>query len=179
MRIRLLPLVLALSLTGLFAETETIQVASLVRDGAVNVSFTFAAGYSEDVRAALRSGLAAGIAYDVDLHRDVPVWFDPVVASVAVSSTAQYDPLTRVYTLSRTIDGRGDAPRVTSDEEEVRKWLTVFDRHALFRTTGLEPNAVYYVQVHARSKPRTTWFYFWPFGSDAATGSARFTYIPS
>ena len=175
---RLLPLVVALSLAGLFAEVETIQVGSLVRGGAVHVSFTFVDGYSEDVRAALRSGLPTGITYDVELRREVPMWFDPAVAVVTVASTAQYDPLTRVYTLSRTIDGRGEAPRVTSDQEEVRTWLTVFDRQPLFRTTGLEPNAVYYVRVHARSKPRTTWFYFWPFASGAASGSARFTYIP-
>ena len=173
---RLLSLFVALSLTGLFAE-DAIQVGSLVRDGAVNVSFTFANGYTEDMRAALRSGLATGITYDVELKRDVPVWFDAVVAAVTVASTAEYDPLTRVYKLARTIDGRAEEPRQTSDEEDVRKWLTAFDRHALFRTGALEANTTYYVRVRARLKPRTGWFPLWPFGGDAASGSARFTYI--
>ncbi len=157
---------------------DDIQVQSLTRDGVVYVSFTLSKGLNDDLRAALQSGLPTTITYDVDLCRLVPVWFDKTIASASVSATAQYDNLTRLHQLSRSIDGRAEEPRVTGDEEVVRQWLTSFERLPLFKTTALEPNTEYYIRVRARSKPRLGWLWFWPFDR-AATGYAHFTFIPS
>ncbi len=180
MKTTFLALGLAMSLLGgLFAAGDEIQVTSLTRDSAIYVSFTFARGFTDDMRAALRSGLQTTIAYDIELRREVPVWFDRTVASVTVTASAQYDNLTRQHQLMRTVDGRSEEPRVTADEEEVRAWLTTLERMPLFKTAGLEPNTEYYIQVRARSKPRTSWFLFWPFDRGTATGFARFTFIPS
>ena len=180
MKTTLLALGLAMSLvSGLFAGGDEIQVTSLTRDSVIYVSFAFAGGFTDDMRAALRSGLQTTITYDVELRREVPVWFDRTVAGVTVTASAQYDNLTRQHQLSRTVDGRSEEPRVTADEEEVRSWLTSLERMALFKTAGLEPNAEYYIQVRARSKPHTSWFLFWPFDRGTATGYARFTFIPS
>ncbi len=175
-----LALGLAMSLLGgLFSGGDEIQVTSLTRESAIYVSFTFPSGFTDDMRAALRSGLPTTITYDIELRRPVPVWFDRTVASVTVTASAQYDNLTRQHQLSRWVDGRSEEPRVTADEEEVRGWLTSLDRMPLFKTAGLEANTDYYIQVRARSKPHTSWFLFWPFDRGVATGYARFTFIPS
>jgi hypothetical protein len=180
MKSMLLALALVLSIFGnLFGVADEIQVVELTRDGAVYVSFTFTNGFTDDMRAALRSGLQTAITYDIELRREVPVWFDRTLTSVTVTASAQYDNLTRQHQLSRTIDGRSEEPRVTDDEEHVRQWLTSVERLRLFKTSGLEPNAEYYIQVRARSTPRTNWFFFWPFDRGTATGHARFTFIPS
>ncbi len=188
MKTNLLGLALALSVVGsLFSAPDDIQVVELTRDGWVYVSFTYTNGFSNDMREALRSGLPTGITYDIELRREVPVWFDTTLMRATVTVSALYDNLTRQHQLSRTIDGRGDATIVTLDEEVVRQWLTSVERLKLFRTTptpgttapSLEPNVEYYIQVRAHSKPRTGWFFFWPFDRGTAVGSARFTFIPS
>lgn len=180
MKTTLVALGVAMSLIGgLFGGADEIQVTSLARDAAIYVSFTFPGGFTDDMRAALRSGLQTTITYEIELRRRTPVWFDHTVAGVTVTASAQYDNLTRQHQLSRTVDGRSEEPRVTADEEEVRNWLTSLDRMPLFRTAGLEANTDYYIQVRARSKPHTSWFLFWPFDRGTATGYARFTFIPS
>ena len=180
MKSTLFAVAVAVSIFGnLFASAEDIQVVELTRDGAVYVSFTFTSGFSADMREALRSGLQTTITYDIELRREMPVWFDATIARVSVTASAQYDNLTRQHQLARTIDGRGEALLVTRDEEVVRQWLTSVERLKLFQASSLEPNAEYYVQVRARSKPRTTWFFFWPLDRGASTGIARFTFIPS
>jgi hypothetical protein len=172
-----LALILTASLYGTGADTR-IQVASLAREGSLLVSFTFPGGFNEDTQATLASGLEAGITYEVELRREVPVWFDATVAHATVTTSAHYDNLTRVYQLSRTIDGRGEEPQTTAEEAAVRQWLTVLERLPLFRTALLEPNVEYYVKVRARSKPRIRFFFFWPFDRGAG-GRAPFTFIQS
>ncbi len=181
MKTTLLALALTALVGGLFGSADDIQVVLLTREGKVGVSFTHAKGMTDEMRDALRAGLATSITYDVELRRLVPVWFDQTVASATVTATAQYDTLTRLYQLSRTVDGRAEASKVTPDEEVVRGWLTSSgsDRLPLFATAGLEPNAEYYVKVHARTRPRLNWFFFLPFDRGAATGYAYFTFIPS
>lgn len=174
-------LALALSIFGsLFASPDDIQVVELTRDGWVYVSFTFTNGFTNNMREALRSGLPTTITYDIELRREVPVWFDTTLMRATVTASAKYDNLTGQHQLLRKIDGRDEQPVQTRDEEVVRQWLTSLERLKLFKTTAaLEPNVEYYIQVRARSTPRTGWFFLWPFDRGEAGGSARFTFIPS
>lgn len=158
------------------AAADAIRVVSLVKDQRVQVSFTMEHGFTEDLRAAIRSGLPTTISYDVDLRLEVVGWFDKTLQSSAVSAIAQYDNLTRRYRLSRTVDGRGEEPTATDDEEAVRRWLTTFERLPLFTTDRLEANVEYYVRVRARSRPWIAWF-FWPWDRGTASGIAKFTFI--
>ncbi len=155
---------------------DAIRVVSLVKDEHVFVSFTMESGFTDDLRAAVQSGLQASISYDVDLRREVSTWFDKTLESCTVSASVQYDNLTRRYRLSRTVDGRGEEPTVSEDEDAVRRWLTSFDRLPLFTTDRLEPNVEYYVRVRAHSRPWIAWF-FWPWDRGSASGVAKFTVI--
>jgi len=177
MRIRLFAVLPAMGLAATtLAAAEVIRVVSLVKDQRVQVSFTMEDGFTEDLRAAIRSGLATTIRYDVDLRREVAGWFDNTLQSVTVTAMVQYDNLTRRYRLSRTIDGRGVEPTVTDDEDAVRRWLTTFERLPLFTADRLETNVEYYVRVRARSRPWIAWF-FWPWDRRSASGTASFTFI--
>jgi hypothetical protein len=180
MKPSLIACALAMSLFGLFAADE-IAVTSLTRDGKVWVSFTHGKAFNDDMQAALRAGMATSVTYEVELRRLVPVWFDETVATATVVATAQYDTLTRLYQLSRTVDGRAQDQKVTSDEEVVRQWVASSgpDRLPLFATAGLEPNGEYYIKVRARTRPRLSWFFLLPFDRGVATGYAHFTFIPS
>lgn len=160
------------------ASGPALDVRALVKDGRVLVSFTLADGFTADLQAATRSGMAATIAYEVELRRYGTLWFDRTLATSTVTASARFDHLTRQHRLTRAVDGRGEEPRLTEDDAEVREWMTVFKQLPLFSTQGLEPIGEYYVRVRARTRPRVEWFLFWPWEHGVPTGEARFTLIP-
>jgi hypothetical protein len=163
---------------GSLPDDDGLRVITLAKDGQILVSFDLVNGLTRELRQAIDSGLPATITYVVELRRPEALWFDGTVASATVTATVRFDNLTRQHQLSRTIDGRGEEPRVTEDEDEVRHWLTKFDRLPLFTTTQLEANAVYYVKVRAHARPRVSGLFFWPWGRGGKTGFApRFTFI--
>lgn len=154
-----------------------LEVKSLAKGGRVLVSFTLTNGLTDELRAAIRSGLAATIVYEIELRRGGTLWFDRTLATSTVTASVRYDNLTRQHQLSRTVDGRGEEPRLTEDEAQVREWLTVFKQLPLFSTRALDANTEYYIRVRARTRPRVNWFLFWPWEPGAPTGEARFTLI--
>jgi hypothetical protein len=161
--------------SAMLLSAEALRVVPLVRDGTVLISFSMADGFSDDVRAAIRSGLRTTFTYTVDLRAEVPAWMDRTIASAVVSTAVQYDNLTRRHTVVRTLDGRVEQAQVTESDTEVRQLVTTIDRVALFRTVRLEPNREYYVRVRAEIRPRNGAF-LWPWGS-GASAQAKFTFI--
>ncbi|HYU77568.1 MAG TPA: DUF4390 domain-containing protein [Vicinamibacterales bacterium] len=157
---------------------DTFRVIPLVRDDMVLVSFDLGDGFTEEVRAAIKSGLQTTFTYTVDLRAQAPIWMDRTIASAVVSTTVHFDNLTRRYTVSRSLDGRmiPDESRVTEDESVVKRSMTNFDRVAFFRTSILEPNREYYVRVHAQVRPQAGGM-LWPWSS-GRSAQTKFTFIP-
>lgn len=159
---------------GLAHAQESIRVVPLARDGSVLVSFNLADGFTEDVRAAIASGLRTSITYTVELRLEVPFWVDRTIAEAVVSSSVQYDNLTRRASVARSVDGRAEEAKVLEDEASIRAWLTSLQRIPLFDTARLEPNREYYIRVSARTQPRNSSLPW----SSAVSGLAKFTFIP-
>jgi hypothetical protein len=157
------------------ASAQSIQVTPLTREDRVLVTFRFTDAFTEEVRAAIHSGLTIAFVYDVQLKRGVSLWLDRTIASATVTATVRYDPLTRRYLLTRREDGRIDKTQTVEREETVHQWLTEFERLPLFSVTLLEANAEYYLRVRAHTTPRNASF-VWPWGSDIA-GLAKFTFL--
>ncbi len=153
---------------------DTIRVVPIARDGFVLVSFNLADGFTDDVRAAIASGLRTTITYTVELRLEVPFWVDRTIAETVVSSSVQYDNLTRRASVARAVDGRADDTRVLDDEAGIRTWLTSLQRLPLFDTSRLEANREYYIRVSARTQPRNSSIPW----SSAVSGLAKFTFIP-
>ncbi len=173
--------VVVLTVVGLLAahpaEAETLRVRPLVRDGQVLVSFALEEGFTDEVRAVVQSGLRTTFTYTVELRLKVPAWVDRTIGPpVVVSTTVEYDNLTRRHTISRTLDGRIEESRVVEDEALVRQMMTTFERLPLFDTALLESNREYYVIVRAEARPRSG-AAFWPWGGKTS-GSGKFTFIP-
>ena len=158
--------------------TQTLQVTPLQRDGEVLVSFKLDEALTDEIRAAIQSGLTVKFSYKVELRRSAPGWFDRTVGdAVVVGASVKFDNLTRRYSVSRTIDGRMDWADTTQKEEDAWRWLTDdFARLSLFRNVPLEPNAEYYVRVRANATPRNAAF-LWPWAGDHAVGLAKFTFV--
>jgi hypothetical protein len=155
---------------------ETLRVRPLVRDGQVLVSFQLEQGFTDQVREFVQSGLRTTFTYTVELKLRVPAWVDRTVGIAVVSTTVEYDNLTRRHTISRTLDGRMEESRVVEDEAIVRQMMTTFERLPLFDTNLLEQNREYYVIVRAEARPRSG-AALWPWGG-VASGIAKFTFIP-
>ena len=167
-------LALIVGATTTFA-AEQPRIVPLFRDGNVLITFQMPDGFTEDVRAAIRSGLKTTFTYTVDLRTSVAAWVDRTIDSAVVSTSVQYDNLTRRHRVVRTLDGRVEDAVVVESDEEVRQLVTRLDRLPLFRTDKLEPNREYYVRVRAEIRPRNTAFP-WPWGGISAT--TKFTFIP-
>jgi hypothetical protein len=157
------------------AQGTGLRVIPLVRDDHVLVSFSLADGFTEEVRAAIRSGLRTTFTYTVDLRLDVPAWVDRTIGTSTFTSSVEYENLTRRYTVVLLLDGREVETLVTEDEGEVRQRLTNMRRLPLFRTNLLEPNREYYVRVAATARP-SNGLLLWPFGS-GTSAQAKFTFI--
>ena len=157
------------------AVAQSIQVTPLTRDDRVLVSFRLTDVFTEEVRAAVHSGLTITFVYDVELRRSATLWIDRTISSSTVIATVKYDPVARKYLVTRRADGRMERADNLDREEVAREWLTEFDKLPLFSSNNLEANAEYYVRVRAHTSPRNAAF-VWPWGSDIA-GLAKFTFL--
>ena len=176
-RALLLALTLFAPAQGIAGDGQNLQVVPLPRDGEVLVSFKLEEALTDEIRAAIHSGLTIKFNYKVLLRRSSAVWLDRTIASAMVTATVRYDTLTRVYHWSRAVDGRIEFADTTNKEDVAWSALTRdFARLSLFRGTALEPNAEYYVRVTANASPRSSGF-VWPWQGDDAMGFAKFTFI--
>ncbi len=176
MSVRASFILLAALMTG-GQTSQTLQVTPLPRDGEVLVSFKLDEALTDDIKAAIQSGLTVKFVYKVELRRASAVWLDRTISKAVVSASVKYDNLTRRYSVTRAVDGRIDWADATLKEEEAWRWLTSdFARMSLFRGAALEPNAEYYLRVSANASPRNATF-LWPWTGDDAVGFAKFTFV--
>src|SRR6185295_7392167 len=117
---------------------EQLRIIPLVRDDKVLVTFELADGFTDEVKAAIHSGLKTTFTYTVELRLEVPAWVDRTIATTVVSNSVEFDNLTRRSSIVRLIDGKVDQKQDTEDENLVRQWMTSFQRLPLFRTQVLQ-----------------------------------------
>lgn len=140
------------------------------------MSFELTDGMTQELREAIQSGLRTSFTYTVELRLDVPAWVDRTISVATVTSSVEYDNLTRRHTVSRSLDGRVEDVLVTDEDDVVREWMTRLDRVPLFSTALLAPNRDYYIRVSASARP-SNGSILWPFGS-GPSAQTRFTFIP-
>jgi len=71
--------------------SEGLRVVPLVRDDLVLVSFSLNDGFTDEVRAAIQSGLKTTFTYATELRLDVPGWVDRTMATSTATSSVEYD----------------------------------------------------------------------------------------
>ena len=87
-------------------QAETLRVRPLVKDGQVLVTFALDGGLTDEMKAVVSSGLKTVFTYTVTLKMKVPAWVDRTVATAVVSTSVDYDNLTRRHTVSTSRNGR-------------------------------------------------------------------------
>jgi hypothetical protein len=153
----------------------TLRITPFVHDDRVVVTFQLDDAYSDAVRESIRSGVRTTFTYQLDLRTVAPGWFDRTIASTVVSTTDQYDNLTRRHTLTRTTDGRVVDSLVTEDETIVKNWLTRWARVPVSDTRKLDPTREYYVRITTQARPLGGSLLGF---TRTVVGRAKFTYIP-
>lgn len=154
-----------------------VKVTTLVADGKVYASFSAPAAFSTDARDVITSGLPMSFAFTVDLKRAAALWFDHTLATTTVTASVKLDTLTGMYQVSKLQNDKVIWSDRTTQEDQMRAWVTAFDRVAIATPDPLEANAEYYVQVTVHLSPRRT-FSLWPlWGQDDGSGRADFTFI--
>jgi hypothetical protein len=172
-----LALVAAPAASAFAQDANTLRVRPIQRDGQLLVSIALDGGLTDEMKAVVSSGLRTVFTYTVELKLKVPAWVDRTVATAVVSTSVDYDNLTRRHTVSQAKNGRVEQSFVVEDPAEVAQMVTNFERLPLFDTKLLEANREYYVLVRADARPRSS-AALWPW-SGTASGFARFTFIPN
>ena len=130
---------------------EAVRITPITQDKKVLVSFELTDAYTDAIRESIASGLRTTFSYDVALRMEA--WVDRTIATTVVTTSDQYDNLTRQHRLTRVIDGRIDNATVTDDEAVVRSWLTTWKRLPLCETSKLDATRDYYVRISVRARP--------------------------
>jgi hypothetical protein len=165
----------AILLGGAALSAESLKIVPLVAGGEVVVTFELADAYTQEVREAIASGLRTTFTYDVELRMPVAGWVDRTIATAVITTSSQYDNLTRRHTLTRAIDGRVMEVVTTDNDTLVREWLTKLQRIPIYQTAKLDASSDYFVRIKARRRPSGTSM----FGlANTISGQARFTFIP-
>lgn len=162
-------------LGGIAYSAETLRIVPIVSDGEVLVSLELVDAYTDDVREAISSGLRTTFTYDIELRMPVAGWVDRTIVTAVVTTSSQYDNLTRRYTLSRAIDGRVVEAIVTDNDDVVRQWLTSLKRIPLYQASRLDASRDYFVRIRARRRPTASSLFGW---ASSITGQAQFTFLP-
>jgi hypothetical protein len=152
---------------------ETVRITPITQDKKVLVTFELTDAYTDSIRESIASGLRTTFSYDVALRMEA--WVDRTIATTVVTTSDQYDNLTRQHRLTRVIDGRIEDATVTDDEAVVRSWLTTWKRLPLCETSKLDATRDYYVRISARARPSAGSLLGW---ATAITGQTKFTFIP-
>lgn len=154
---------------------QSVQVTPLAKDGRILVTLRMNDVFTEEVRAAMHSGLRITFVYDIELKRSTALWVDRTLAAATLTASIEYDILTRRYLATRREDGRMEKVETFEREEDAREWLTAFEKLPLFSSAGLEGNSEYYLRVRAHTMPRNASF-VWPWEGGIA-GLAKFTFL--
>ncbi len=182
LRALLIVAIVAASSAVVFARAD-ISITPIPSEGRILVSFTARDSWNLNTREVLRTGAMVIYDYVVELKKpSLPIFglFDSVLARMPVTSTAQYNTLTRKYTVQRLRNGSTFRSETAAVEADVREWLTTFDQVELEPTSALEPNVEYYVQVVLSVRPRRSvpsLYSLLPFGHEENAGRKYLTYI--
>ena len=146
-----------------------VRITPVVAEDRVYANFAVSGAFSEDVRTAVKSGVPVTLTYVAEVRRASSLWFDHTVAATTVASSVKFDTLTGAYQVSKLRDTKVHWAQQTQKEEEMRLWVTEFERVPLTEASRLNATSEYYVRVRARdSLPRG--FSLWPWGRSEMSG---------
>ena len=142
------------------------ELVTRVEDRSVFVSWSLDGAFGSEVRERIESGLELSFDFTVELKRSRSRLPDKTVAEREVTVSVRYSNLTKMYTLSRRVDGTVTDQDVTERRNAMIEWMTAFKDLELFEPRDLDGSGSYYVKLQAKLSDRF-FLMFWP--SDVKT----------
>jgi hypothetical protein len=122
-------------------------VVSRTEEG-LSVTLRLADAFPPEIQNRIQSGLEVAFQYTVRLRRKRG-GFDKTVADREVVVSVQYSNLTKMYKVTRRIDGAVIDADVIDRPDAVRAWMTEISQLQLFGGRDLAGSGTYYVRVKA------------------------------
>ena len=120
----LIAMILVVSFCGLArAEEAMIEELQVNTTPHLNVSFSVANAFTEDITEAVKSGIPTSFTFIIKLHRIRKFWFDDHIETWKFKHTVKYDSLKEEYT-------------VWLEEREAEEKVTDFDEMKLLMAGG-------------------------------------------
>jgi hypothetical protein len=119
----------------------------LPTDGQIRAACRLRDAITPEMAEEIAAGLEVTVEYRFQVVRRRGGWLDEVLARRRVESTVRLDPLTRQYALTRRFDGAIVDSQATSDEAEMRDFVTTIGDVPLLATDRLETGREYYVRA--------------------------------
>lgn len=152
------------------AEAEIRDLTAHVRGESISVGFRLAGAFdSPEIRKAIESGIPTVLAYEIELIRKRPNWFDDTVSRTRIEVIATYNSITREYLVNYRRDRRLVSSEIVSSMEELRERLTAVKEADLLTTEGRRYWKLR-VRVRAELMRRYLWYVI-PY--DVSTGWAE------
>lgn len=151
---------------------SAVRVTPVIVEDKVMATFSAPTIFTSDVSEAVQSGIPVTFSFTAELRRSSTLWFDRTLGTADVASTVKFDTLTTTYQVSKLKAGTVQWSQQTQKEDEMRAWMTEFDRIALTDLSAMTGEGDYYIRVRARDNlPRG--FSLWPFGRGETSGRAE------
>ena len=116
----------------------------------VFIRFRLDGALNPELATKIEAGLETAIRYDIRLYRHNAHWlWDDRLDTRRYRVAVTYDPVTREYVVSETLDGRSLARSTTRDFAEVARRLVSRENLLAFRVGAEDPHKNLYVQMRA------------------------------
>jgi hypothetical protein len=163
-------LLLALPLSA--AESRIRELIATEQNGRISVRFRLEEAFSRpEILRGIESGLPTMLAYEIQLIRKRPNWFDDLVGTSRIEVIATYNSVTREYLLNYRRDRRLVSSEVFSSLDELQRRMTAISETDLLSTEGRKPWKLR-VRVRADLSRRYVW-YLIPWDISTAWEDAR------
>jgi hypothetical protein len=138
-----LPLLLA---PGVHA-VEVVGLVVRPSDGVLLLSLELSDAFPEEIRSRIRSGLEVSFEYTVKLRRVRRGFMDKTVSERYVGVSVQYSNLTKMYKMTRRVDGTVIDTDVTERADRALEWMTRLVDLPLFEQRDFDGSGTYYVKI--------------------------------
>ncbi|HSN69845.1 MAG TPA: DUF4390 domain-containing protein [Thermoanaerobaculia bacterium] len=140
------------------AEPRIRDLAATEQGGRVSIRFRLDEAFTRpEIVRAIETGLPTVLAYEIQLIRKRPNWFDDTIGTSRVEVVATYNSVTREYLLNYRRDRRLVSSEVLSSLEELQKRMTSIREASLFSIEGRKPWKLR-VRVRADLSRRYVWY---------------------
>lgn len=135
---------------GLARGAELSRLEVQRETGRLVVSAEVADAFDEPIERRLDAGLEVTFEFIVQLRRKRSSFFDKTVVERYVVVTARYSNLTKMYKLTRRVDGAVLGTELTDRADVMQRWMTRFDDLVLFDGRDLQHRGTLYVRAKVK-----------------------------